>query len=1341
MRNHKKRLKRSLFTRFSRELSSKRGRIFLVLLLIFIPVVTFGVGKWRAQALPCPCNIFTTDPSVATDTQPGGIEVGFKFRSSTAGYISGIRFYKNSDMTGAHTVSLWNNNGSARLAQVVSTSETASGWQEVNFTPVPINANTIYTASVFMADGKFVGTGGYFQGNTVVNPPLTAPENGQAIDGNGIGQNGVFNASGSSAYPTSFFNGANYWVDVTFSGSPDGNPPVVDSVTPTDSATGVNIGKTLSATFNSVMDAASLTTSTFTVKDDQNTAVPGVVSYNSANRTASFVANEGFDANKTYTATLEGGTGTVVKNLDDVAMAADYSWSFTTGTSNGCPCTLKDNMAPVGSGTAVEGGSVEVGVKVTPQSNGYITALRFYKPILNTETSHTGQVWSSTGTSLASVTFSNETEYGWQEAKLSSPLRVNEGQLYIISYGSSQVVYQSTAGGVNSNLGSGSLIAYADNDARNAATGSGNRNGVFSTTAGTYPSSGSTAGNYYWVDAVFSNTSTVSNPVQVNLTQPKNNAYGAVANKPITATFNQAIDPLTVGGSSFQVFDANNSQVTGTVSYNEDKREASFTPTGGSFTNGQKYTAKLSTSIANPTGDGLASEYSWSFSVGSPITSSADINEGPGGPVLVVTSTGNNFSKYYAEILRTEGLNYFEVADIADVTTASLANYDAVVLSEMSLTQPQADMFDAWVNGGGNLLAMRPDKKLAGLLGLTDASSTRSNQYLKVETGAAPGQGIVSDSVQFKGTADNYTTNGATVVANLYSDASTNTSNPAVTTKSVGSSGGTAMAFAYDLAKSVVAMHQGNQAWTGQERDGIFGVRPSDMFYGAMTGDIQPDWVDMNKIHIPQADEQQRLMANMLTEATKDKKPLPRLWYLPNDHKAALVLSGDDHNQPANVGTERVMNNWLNESTTNCSVIDWECVRASNYIYTATPLSNAQAVQYQSYGHEIGNHPSNAGSCNAFTSYAQLAGLFTSDLTAFRAKYTGLPDQTTNRFHCYLWNDWDSMSKAANANGMRYILDYVAFPGSWINGKSPLITGSGMNMRFTDATGNMMDTRQGVTNFDNTAANSTAINAALDNAIGSTGYYGIFGSHYEMSDNYHQTLKAAATSRNIPTITSAQALEWLDGRDSSNFEDFDGENGQFTFTLNTAEGAHGLRAMMPMADAGGTLTDIKLGSSAVTYQTQTIKGVQYAVFDGNPGNYTVTYSDYDPNAGGGGTNPGTDPGTGTGGSSGSAGGISGTGSGKKNSKKSGSIFNGTAPDAVAVVPGDVPQDDSQPSQNPDTSNNNNSPEKEFIQNDDSQKTSSWAWLWWLLIVLVISGALWWFIAAKRRKRKQEQQWQ
>ena len=75
-----------------------------------------------------------------------------------------------------------------------------------------------------------------------------------------------------------------------------------------------------------------------------------------------------------------------------------------------------------------------------------------------------------------------------------------------------------------------------------------------------------------------------------------------------------------------------------------------------------------------------------------------------------------------------------------------------------------------------------------------------------------------------------------------------------MTLRSVGSSGGQAAAFTYDLARSVVYTRQGNPAWAGQERDGVSGIRPDDLFYGARAGDVQPDWIDTNKIAIPQAD-------------------------------------------------------------------------------------------------------------------------------------------------------------------------------------------------------------------------------------------------------------------------------------------------------------------------------------------------------------------------------------------------------------------------------------------------------------------------------------------------------
>ena len=289
-------------------------------------------------------------------------------------------------------------------------------------------------------------------------------------------------------------------------------------------------------------------------------------------------------------------------------------------------------------------------------------------------------------------------------------------------------------------------------------------------------------------------------------------------------------------------------------------------------------------------------------------------------PVLVVTTDSNQFSKYYSEILKAEGLNAFQTADIGTINAAALANYDTVLLGEVSLTPTQVTTFTNWVNAGGNLIAMKPDKQLAGLLGLTDASSTLADKYLLVNTASNPGAGIVNQTIQFHSSADLYSLNGATSIATLYSDATTATSNPAVTTKTVGTNGGRASAFTYDLAKSVVYTHQGNPAWAGQERDGHTDVkRPDDLFF--------PDYIDLNKVQIPQADEQQRLLANMITQFSLEKKPLPRFWYLPNGKKAAIVYTLDDHATAS--GIKDVFNKFIANSPANCSVTDWECMRGT----------------------------------------------------------------------------------------------------------------------------------------------------------------------------------------------------------------------------------------------------------------------------------------------------------------------------------------------------------------------------------------------------------------------------
>jgi YD repeat-containing protein len=177
------------------------------------------------NAAGTPVNIFTTQTPVAgtdndypANTSIQGIEDGVKFTSSVAGTITGIRFYKTAGNTGTHIGELYSSSGT-RLAQATFTNETTTGWQTVTFTsPVTITANTTYIASYFSSLGYYVEDNYYFQGNSVVNGPLTAPLDGTgggtgADPGNG---QSLYKYTASAAFPDQIFRSANYWVDVLF---------------------------------------------------------------------------------------------------------------------------------------------------------------------------------------------------------------------------------------------------------------------------------------------------------------------------------------------------------------------------------------------------------------------------------------------------------------------------------------------------------------------------------------------------------------------------------------------------------------------------------------------------------------------------------------------------------------------------------------------------------------------------------------------------------------------------------------------------------------------------------------------------------------------------------------------------------------------------------------------------------------------------------------------------------------------------------------------------------------------------------------------------------------------
>ncbi|MDP8908915.1 MAG: fibronectin type III domain-containing protein, partial [Chloroflexota bacterium] len=369
----------------------------------------------------------------------------------------------------------------------------------------------------------------------------------------------------------------------------------------------------------------------------------------------------------------------------------------------------------------------------------------------------------------------------------------------------------------------------------------------------------------------------------------------------------------------------------------------------------------------------------------------------------------------------------------------------------------------------------------------------------------------------------------------------------------------------------------------------------------------QPDWVDLSKVSIPQADEQQRLLANLIGMVAAARKPLPRFWYLPRDEKAAVVMTGDDH---GNGGTSGRFDGFAAASPADCSVAAWECIRGTSYIYPNTPITDTKASQYSASGFEIALHPTT--NCADFTA-ASLDGFFADQLTQFRAKFPSLPAVATNRTHCVVWSDWASQPKVELAHGIRLDTTYYYWPGSWVGNRPGFFTGSGIPMRFADLDGSMIDVYQATTQMTDESGQTYpfTVDALLDGATGPNGYYGVFTANMHTdsaTSSGADAIVAAAKSRSVPVVSAKQMLTWLDGRNQSSFGSIAWSGGTLSFTVDAGAGASGLRGMVPATADGEAISTITRNGSSIAFARQTIKGVDYAFFDATDGSYVATYA-------------------------------------------------------------------------------------------------------------------------------------
>lgn len=541
----------------------------------------------RSVSVGCPCTVFgSTAPATPSTTDTTPLEAGVKFRSSVAGWVTGVRFFKGPGNTGTHTGSLWSTSGT-RLATATFTNETSSGWQRVTFPqPVQITAGTTYIASYFAPNGRYAAVEEGFLASGVSSPPLLALRDGQD------GPNGVY-AVGSSGFPDRTFGAAGYGVDVEFTDvePPDVTAPSVTSRTPLPGSSSVAVTTRPTAVFD---EAVQPSTISVVLRNAAGVTVAGSTSYDAPSRTVTFVPAAPLAKGVTFTTTVSGAKDAVGNTM------TPSSWSFTTVQPTPppglCPCSIWDETTTPAFVTVADPNGVELGVKFRAEVDGKVTGVRFYKGPDNTGT-HTGSLWTVGGTRLATATFSSESTSGWQTVTFATPVEINANTTYVASYHTNGY-YSASPGALASAVSNPPVTALGDGDQ--------GPNGVYAYGPGSFPDrSGSRAS--YLVDVVFSPPPDVTAPV-VASSEPGADARSVPRSSGIRVTFNEPVDEASavvtverVGGAA----------ITGDVAWSNSSRTVTLTPSA-QLAAATSYRVRVS-GARDISGNTMSSPTTWTF--------------------------------------------------------------------------------------------------------------------------------------------------------------------------------------------------------------------------------------------------------------------------------------------------------------------------------------------------------------------------------------------------------------------------------------------------------------------------------------------------------------------------------------------------------------------------------------------------------------------------------------------------------------------------------------------------------------------------------------------------------
>jgi hypothetical protein len=422
--------------------------------------------------------------------------------------------------------------------------------------------------------------------------------------------------------------------------------------------------------------------------------------------------------------------------------------------------------------------------------------------------------------------------------------------------------------------------------------------------------------------------------------------------------------------------------------------------------------------------------------------------------VLVVDGgRAPRFARYVEELLVTEGVLGIACVQAGEPVRVALGGATGVVCCGDIPDTGTIRALVEWVQCGGVLTAICPGAPLLVAFGAATPTGVRYR----------PGGFSFSDApdeppLRLHVPAEEWLPLSGASVDGWFVDDATGGRRPALLSVPWGS--GTARFWAFDCARNVALIRQGNPEWVDQDRDGLGGVRLVD----AMVG-----WLDPERLARPDADVYQQALAAPLLAGTEAVGPAVGAGHFPHGAEAVFIATSDAHGVGAGVlesllrrleaqGARAsiyyeppITGTWRRRARrVRWALGDWPGV-GSLVRSAAAPPPPSQVQEWRRRGHEFAPHPNvdsglEVGLARAWQRFAADG-------------YGG--DSVTTRTHRVLWRGVVGTARAQRGVGVRLNLDaYHLGPafrrrdGQWAQGH---MIGSGLAVKFVDPEGGLVD--------------------------------------------------------------------------------------------------------------------------------------------------------------------------------------------------------------------------------------------------------------------------------------------